>query len=65
MREHILPFYGFTLVGDTWVNPEFSIEELRSIPDADVERHHTRLTGKLMLEHGKTFVIELVGDGSR
>lgn len=40
LRKFILPEAGYRKVGDAWVDDSTG----DSIPDTDVENHHTRLT---------------------
>lgn len=41
MRDHVLPEAGYRLVDGAWIDDSGD-----SIPDAEVEAHHTRLTVK-------------------
>lgn len=50
MRKYVLPWFDYRLVGDTWVtlSPD-APEDLRRIPDTDVEKHHRLLTTRILL----------------
>lgn len=53
MRKYILPFAGYTFVDGNWVNLSEENEDLRIIPDAEVNKHHSRLTVKIMYSFGR------------
>jgi len=55
LRRYVLPWAGFRLEGNYWINATFHIPEMRKIADYDVGRYHTPLvsylSSKMTLEH--------------
>lgn len=53
MRQYVLPGLGFVLdePSQTWLNPTFPDDTLQSIPDADIKKHHLKLTVELAIAY--------------
>lgn len=54
MRKYVLPFFGYELHGDVW-----QLDGADDIPDADLVDHYSRLTAKIVAEHGLNKLREL------
>ena len=53
MRKYILPFAGYVYMDGIWINYSEIDEELRNIPDGEVNKYHSRLTVKIMYSFGR------------